>query len=151
MLAARKPVAAVCHAPGVLRHVKTADGQSVAQGRAVTGFTNTEEQAAGLTAVVPFLVEDMLKKNGGTLFKGSRLATACRHRWLADHRPEPGVVRAGCEGIAENVGVNQRGRHGPRRVQGSSMNLRPGGGVDNASMRRVQANAGGLTDAVHHV
>ena len=71
MLAAGKPVAAVCHAPGVLRHVKTPDGQWVVQGRAITGFTNTEEQAAGLTDVVPFLVEDMLRKNGGDYSKAA--------------------------------------------------------------------------------
>lgn len=64
-LAAGKPVAAVCHAPGVLRHVKSADGQPLVQGKSVTGFTNSEEEAVGLTGIVPFLVEDMLKNNGG--------------------------------------------------------------------------------------
>ncbi|WP_373545126.1 type 1 glutamine amidotransferase domain-containing protein [Chamaesiphon sp.] len=64
-LAAGKPVALVCHAPGVLRDVKTLDGSPIVQGKAVTGFTNTEEQAAGLTEIVPFLVEDMLVQNGG--------------------------------------------------------------------------------------
>ncbi|MCI4678944.1 type 1 glutamine amidotransferase domain-containing protein [Rhodoblastus acidophilus] len=64
-LAADKPVAAVCHAPGILRHVRTPQGRSVVEGRKVTGFTNSEEQAVGLTAVVPFLVEDMLQANGG--------------------------------------------------------------------------------------
>ncbi|MGB3836250.1 type 1 glutamine amidotransferase domain-containing protein [Castellaniella sp.] len=68
-LAAGKPVAAVCHAPGVLRHVKLADGKPLVQGKSVTGFTNTEEDAVGLTKVVPFLVEDMLKKNGGNYSK----------------------------------------------------------------------------------
>ena len=71
MLAAGKPVAAVCHAPGVLRNVKTPAGDSVVKGKAVTGFTNTEEKAAGLTDVVPFLVEDMLKKNGGNYSKAA--------------------------------------------------------------------------------
>ena len=71
MLAAGKPVAAVCHAPAVLRHTKTADGKSVVHGKAVTGFTNTEEEAVGLTKVVPFLVEDMLKTNGGQYSKGA--------------------------------------------------------------------------------
>ena len=71
MLAAGKPVAAVCHAPGVLRHVKAGDGKPVVAGKTVTGFTNTEEQAAGLTEVVPFLVEDMLKKNGGKYTKAA--------------------------------------------------------------------------------
>ena len=65
LLAAGKPVAAVCHAPGVLRHVKAADGTPLVQGRHVTGFANSEERAAGLTDVVPFLVEDMLKAHGG--------------------------------------------------------------------------------------
>ena len=71
MLAAGKPVAAVCHAPGVLRHPKTAAGVPVVQGKKVTGFTNTEEEAVGLTKVVPFLVEDMLKENGGLYAKAA--------------------------------------------------------------------------------
>ncbi|RFP13934.1 type 1 glutamine amidotransferase domain-containing protein [Duganella sp. BJB488] len=69
MLAAGKPVAAVCHAPGVLRHVKAADGSPLVRGKRVTGFTNTEEEAVGLTQVVPFLVEDMLKEHGGIYSK----------------------------------------------------------------------------------
>jgi len=59
-----KPVAAVCHAPGVLRHVKH-DGEPLVKGRRVTGFTNSEEEAVKLTKVVPFLVEDELKRLGG--------------------------------------------------------------------------------------
>jgi len=69
-IAANKPVALVCHAPGVLRHVKTQDGKPLVEGKKVTGFTNTEEAAVGLTDVVPFLVEDMLKENGGIYSKG---------------------------------------------------------------------------------
>ncbi len=69
MLSAGKPVAAVCHAPGVLRHARTSDGAPVVQGKTVTGFTNSEEKAAGLTDVVPFLVEDMLKENGAEYSK----------------------------------------------------------------------------------
>ncbi len=69
MIAAGKPVAAVCHAPGVLRHVKGPDGHPLVKGKKVTGFTNTEEEAVGLTKVVPFLVEDMLKENGGIYSK----------------------------------------------------------------------------------
>jgi putative intracellular protease/amidase len=63
--AAGKPVAAVCHAPAVLRHTQAADGSPLVQNKAVTGFANSEEAAVGLTDVVPFLVEDMLKANGG--------------------------------------------------------------------------------------
>lgn len=64
-IATGKPVAAVCHAPGVLRDVRGVDGAPLVKGKRVTGFTNTEEAAVGLTAVVPFLVEDMLKAKGG--------------------------------------------------------------------------------------
>lgn len=71
MVAAGKTVSAVCHAPGVLRHVKAADGSPLVQGKNVTGFTNTEEAAVQLTDIVPFLVEDMLVKNGGNYRKGA--------------------------------------------------------------------------------
>lgn len=71
MYAAGKPVAAVCHAPGVLRHAKTADGAPLVQGKKVTGFTNTEEAAVQLTDIVPFLVQDELQKNGGQYSKGA--------------------------------------------------------------------------------
>jgi putative intracellular protease/amidase len=71
MLKTGKPVAAVCHAPAVLRHPKNAEGVSVVKGKNVTGFTNTEEKASGLTDVVPFLVEDMLTQNGGTYSKAA--------------------------------------------------------------------------------
>lgn len=67
--ATNKPVAAVCHAPAVLRHVKGPDGLPIVRGKRVTGFTNTEEEAVGLTKVVPFLVEDMLKEKGGIYSK----------------------------------------------------------------------------------
>jgi putative intracellular protease/amidase len=62
---ASKPIGFVCHAPGVLRHVKAANGEALVKGRKVTGFTNTEEAAVGLTDVVPFLVEDVLTTLGG--------------------------------------------------------------------------------------
>ena len=68
--AANKPIGAVCHAPGVFRHVKGSDGQPLVKGKRVTGFTNTEEEAVNLTHVVPFLVEDSLKQNGGLFSKG---------------------------------------------------------------------------------
>ncbi|WP_299247919.1 type 1 glutamine amidotransferase domain-containing protein [uncultured Lacinutrix sp.] len=64
-----KPVAFVCHAPAALKGVKNADGTPLVKGKKVTGFTNTEEAAVGLTDVVPFLVEDMLNENGGIYSK----------------------------------------------------------------------------------
>lgn len=64
-VAAGKPAALVCHAPGALRHARTPEGRPLVEGKAVTGFTNTEEEGVGLTRVVPFLVEDELKAKGG--------------------------------------------------------------------------------------
>jgi putative intracellular protease/amidase len=68
-LAAGKFVACVCHAPGVLHHVKTPEGNPLVEGRNVTGFTNGEEEAVGLTKVVPFLVEDELLGLGAIFSK----------------------------------------------------------------------------------
>ena len=68
-LAAGKPVALVCHAPGVLQHVKTIEGRPLVEGKRVAGFTNTEEAAVGLTDVVPYLVEDVLRAQGGLFEK----------------------------------------------------------------------------------
>ncbi|MHA6720496.1 type 1 glutamine amidotransferase domain-containing protein [Sphingomonas sp. RS6] len=74
-LAAGTPSAFVCHAPGVLRHVKGADGEPLVKGRRVTGFTSSEEAAVELTDVVPFLVEDMLKAAGGDYQHGDDWAS----------------------------------------------------------------------------
>lgn len=69
-VAGDRPLAAVCHAPAIFKHTKGADGKSLVSGRRVTSFANTEEEAVGLTDVVPFLVENMLKANGGLYEKG---------------------------------------------------------------------------------
>ncbi|ELS04568.1 putative intracellular protease/amidase [Xenococcus sp. PCC 7305] len=66
-----KPVAAVCHGPGVLRHAKTQDGSYLVTNKSVTGFTNTEEAQVKLTDVVPFSVEDELIKNGGNFSRAA--------------------------------------------------------------------------------
>lgn len=73
--ASDRPVGAVCHAPAVFKHPKGADGKPLVSGKTVTGFTNTEEEGVGLTDVVPFLVEDMLKANGGHYEKGDDWAS----------------------------------------------------------------------------
>ncbi|WP_323844501.1 type 1 glutamine amidotransferase domain-containing protein [Microbulbifer magnicolonia] len=65
---AGKPVGAVCHGPAVFRHT-TVNGRSLVHGKNVTSFTNSEEEAVGLTDVVPFLVEDMLKSKGARFSK----------------------------------------------------------------------------------
>ena len=74
-IVAGKPVALVCHAPGVLRHVTTPDGKPLVEGKRVTGFTNSEEAAVGLTEIVPFLVEDELKALGGLYSKSGDWAS----------------------------------------------------------------------------
>lgn len=67
---AGKPIGFVCHAPGVLRHVKAANGDALIKGRHVTGFSNSEEAAVELTDIVPFLIEDEFKTLGGLYEKG---------------------------------------------------------------------------------
>ena len=64
-MAAGKPVAAVCHAPAVLVNARSAGGEPLVKGRVVSGFSNSEEAAVGLTDVVPFLLEDRLQSLGG--------------------------------------------------------------------------------------
>lgn len=73
--ASDRPIGAVCHAPAVFKHPKGADGKPFVSGKNVTGFTNTEEDGVGLTEIVPFLVEDMLKANGGLYQKGADWAS----------------------------------------------------------------------------
>jgi len=75
VLAGHKPVALVCHAPGVLRHIKNADGTPLVKGKKVTGFKNSEEAAVGLLEIVPFLVEDELISKGGQYSSASDWAS----------------------------------------------------------------------------
>jgi len=70
-----RPIGAVCHAPAMFSHPKGKDGKPLVSGKTVTGFTNTEEEGVGLTKIVPFLVEDMLKANGGKYRKGDDWAS----------------------------------------------------------------------------
>lgn len=71
MFAAGKTVAAVCHAPAVFRHACLPDGSPLVEGRSVTGFSNSEEEAVQLTGVVPFLLENELQARGGNYSKSS--------------------------------------------------------------------------------
>ncbi|RKR06802.1 putative intracellular protease/amidase [Kushneria sinocarnis] len=64
-LAADKPVTTVCHAPTVLLNITDEEGRSIVDGRRVTGFANSEEEAVGLSAVVPHLLQDELVRHGG--------------------------------------------------------------------------------------
>ena len=66
----QKPIAFVCHAPAALVNVKVKNGESLIKGKELTSFSNTEEEAVKLTKVVPFLLEDELKKHGAIFTKG---------------------------------------------------------------------------------
>ena len=70
-----KPIAVACHAPAVFKNTKKQDGTPLVKGLKVTGFSNSEETASGLKEVVPFLVEDMLTKNGANYSKGADWST----------------------------------------------------------------------------
>lgn len=97
--AADRPVGAVCHAPAVFRHTKGSDGKPLVSGKRVTGFTNSEEAAVGLTDVVPFLVEDMLTENGGHYEKGDDWASFV----LVDGKLVTGQNPASSEAAAEKL------------------------------------------------
>jgi len=103
-IAANKPVALVCHAPGVLRHVKAAGGQPLVAGKRVAGFTNTEEEAVGLTDVVPFLVEDELKQLGGDYSKGPDWASYVVRDGLLITGQNPGSSEAAAALLLQQLG-----------------------------------------------
>ncbi|RYX95130.1 MAG: type 1 glutamine amidotransferase domain-containing protein [Comamonadaceae bacterium] len=105
---AGKPVALVCHAPGVLRHVKAADGQPLVAGKKVTGFTNTEEEAVGLTKVVPFLVEDELIAKGGVYSKGADWASYVVTDGLLITGQNPGSSEEAAKVLLGQVGAASR-------------------------------------------
>ncbi|MCC8181106.1 MAG: type 1 glutamine amidotransferase domain-containing protein [Planctomycetes bacterium] len=63
------PIGTVCHGPAAFRHVRGSDGRPFVQGKSVAGFSNSEEEANGTSAFVPFLIEDMLVQNGGNYTK----------------------------------------------------------------------------------
>lgn len=94
---AGKPIGFVCHAPGALRHVKTASGEPLVKGRTVTGFTNGEEADVELTDVVPFLIEDEFIAQGAHYQKGPNWAPFI----LEDGKLVTGQNPASSEGVAQ--------------------------------------------------
>ncbi|MDO6808756.1 type 1 glutamine amidotransferase domain-containing protein [Zobellia galactanivorans] len=97
--AQNKPIAFVCHAPAALKEVKGRDGNFLVKGKKVTGFSNTEEEAVQLTNVVPFLVEDALKANGGIYSRGEDWAAYA----LQDGNLITGQNPASSELVAEKL------------------------------------------------
>jgi putative intracellular protease/amidase len=108
MFAANKPVSAVCHGSAVFRHTRAPDGTPLVRGKKVAGFTNTEEAAVGLTEAVPFLVEDMLRQNGGIYSKADNFQSHV----VTDGNLVTGQNPASSKGVAAAV-VNLLSR-GPR-------------------------------------
>jgi putative intracellular protease/amidase len=118
LAAAGKPVAAVCHGPAVLRDAKGADGAPLVKGKTVTGFSNTEEAAVGLTDVVPFSVEDTLKANGGRYSRGEDWAShaVVDGNLITGQNPasSEATARALVEALAAGVGGARRTEAGRR-------------------------------------
>lgn len=104
-VAAKKPVAFVCHAPGVLRHVQAVNGRPLVEGKKVTGFTDTEEEAVGLTKVVPFLVEDELKAKGGLYSSGPDWSSYVLQDGLLITGQNPGSSPATARALLDAVKV----------------------------------------------
>ncbi|MBO0664488.1 type 1 glutamine amidotransferase domain-containing protein [Jiella sp. MQZ9-1] len=100
-LAADKPLGLVCHAPGALKNAKAKTGEPLVAGRSVTGFTNSEEAGVGLTAIVPFLVEDMLKENGGAYSKGPDWGSYVTRDGLLVTGQNPASSEAAAEALLE--------------------------------------------------
>lgn len=96
---AGKPVAAVCHGPAVFRHTRGALGEPLVKDKRVTGFSNEEEAAVGLADVVPFSLEDVLKKNGGHYERGA----VWQSYVVTDGRLVTGQNPASSEAAAEDV------------------------------------------------
>ena len=97
-LAASKPVALVCHAPGVLRHVKTPAGKPLVEGKNVTGFTDGEGRGSWPDQGRPLPRRRRVARPRRHLLQGQELGRPCRHRRVANHRPEPGFVRTHRQG-----------------------------------------------------
>jgi len=93
LMKAGKPVALVCHAPGVLQNVKAPDGAPVVKGKSVTGFTNSEEAAVDLVKVVPYLVEDTLRAQGANFLVATDWAPHAMQDGLLVTGQNPGSSR----------------------------------------------------------
>jgi putative intracellular protease/amidase len=100
---AGKPVALVCHAPAALRHVRTPEGKPLVAGKKVAGFTNGEEEAVGLTNVVPFLVEDEMKRLGALYTKGADWSSFVTRDGLLITGQNPASSKAGAELLLETL------------------------------------------------
>ena len=93
----QKPIAFVCHAPAALLNAKAKNGQPLLEGKKVTGFSDSEEEVLGLTKIVPFLLEQELKKLGGYYNKGKNWTSFTQQEGLLITGQNP----ASSEAVAE--------------------------------------------------
>jgi putative intracellular protease/amidase len=99
----QKPIAFLCHSPAALVNVKAKNGESLVKGKAVTGFSNTEEEAVKLTKVVPFLLEDELTKHGAHYSKGDDWESYVKQDGLLITGQNPGSSEAVAKLILETI------------------------------------------------
>lgn len=102
-----KPIAFVCHAPSALVNVKAENGDPLVKGKKVTGFTNSEEEAVHLSAVVPFLLEDELKRLGAHYSKGADWGSYVQQDGLLITGQNPGSSAAAAELLLETLEVKK--------------------------------------------
>jgi len=99
----KKPVVFVCHAPGALVKVKLPNGEPLVKGKEVTGFSNSEEEAVQLTKVVPFLLEDEMKKLGGHYSKGADWGSYVKVDGLLITGQNPASSEAAAKALLEKL------------------------------------------------
>jgi len=99
----KKPVVFVCHAPGALVNVKLPNGEPLVKGKEVTGFSNSEEEAVQLTKVVPFLLEDEMKKLGGHYSKGADWGSYVKVDGLLITGQNPASSEAAAKALLEKL------------------------------------------------
>jgi len=99
----KKPVVFVCHAPGALVNVKLSNGEPLVKGKEVTGFSNSEEEAVQLTKVVPFLLEDEMKKLGGRYSKGADWGSYVKVDGLLITGQNPASSEAAAKALLEKL------------------------------------------------
>jgi putative intracellular protease/amidase len=98
-----KPVAFVCHAPAALANVKAPNGEPLVKGKEVTGFSNSEEEAVKLTEIVPFLLEDEMKKLGGHYSSGPDWGVYVKKDGLLITGQNPASSEAAAKALLEEL------------------------------------------------
>jgi len=102
-----KPVAFVCHAPAALINVKAPNGEPLVKDKEVTGFSNSEEEAVKLTKIVPFLLEDEIKKLGGQYSSGPDWGVYVKTDGLLITGQNPASSEAAAKVLLEELKINR--------------------------------------------